>query len=154
MNREKIRGLVQEALAANTSLFLINLEFLANDTIRLTVDGDTGVSLKEIVRISRHIEHHSNREEEEYFTLEVTSPDIKEPLTERRQYLKNIGRVLKVKTDDCEYEGILISADDVKIVLKWKTREPKPVGKGKVIVEKMATIIYKDIKEAKVKIVF
>jgi ribosome maturation factor RimP len=51
-------------------------------------------------------------------------------------------------------EGVLVEADEDKIVLNWKAREPKPIGKGKVTVQKTATILYKDIKEAKVKIVF
>jgi ribosome maturation factor RimP len=38
--------------------------------------------------------------------------------------------------------------------LEWKTREPKPIGKGKVTVKKEATISYNDIVEAKVKIKF
>ena len=49
---------------------------------------------------------------------------------------------------------MLVEADEDKIVLNWKAREPKPIGKGKVTVDKTATISYKDIKEAKVKIVF
>ena len=40
------------------------------------------------------------------------------------------------------------------VILQWKTREPKPIGKGKVTVEKTATILYKEIKHSKVKIVF
>lgn len=153
MSQEKVRNLANEALDENPSLFLISLQFLADNKIRLTVDGDSGVSLKEIVRISRHIEHNLDREETD-FALEVTSPDIKEPLVNRRQYLKNVNRILKVKTGEQEYEGILTKADDSEIVLKWKTREPKPIGKGKITVVKKANIAYKDIKEAKVKIVF
>jgi ribosome maturation factor RimP len=38
--------------------------------------------------------------------------------------------------------------------LQWKAREPKPVGKGKVTVDKTATLEYTEIKEAKVKILF
>ncbi|MDB9720530.1 ribosome assembly cofactor RimP, partial [Winogradskyella sp.] len=51
-------------------------------------------------------------------------------------------------------EGELISANDEGVVLKWKTREPKPVGKGKVTVTKEANITFENIKEAKVKIKF
>lgn len=153
MNQEKVKNLVKEALEENESLFLINLEFLANNKIQLVVDGDSGVSLKEIIRISRHVEHNLDREEED-FALEVTSPDIKEPLVNQRQYLKNINRTLKVKTEEEVYEGVLTGVSEDDIELKWKTREPKPIGKGKVTVEKTATITYRDIKEAKVKIVF
>lgn len=153
MNQEKVKKLVDEALAENESLFLIDLNFLPGNKIQLIVDGDSGVALNEIVRISRHVEHNLDREEED-FALEVTSPDIKEPLVVQRQYIKNVNRILKVKTAEGAFEGTLTKADDTEIVLHWKAREPKPIGKGKVTVEKSVNIAYKDIKEAKVKIVF
>ena len=40
------------------------------------------------------------------------------------------------------------------IKLKWKQREPKKIGKGKVTVEKEINILYKVINESKVKIKF
>jgi ribosome maturation factor RimP len=43
---------------------------------------------------------------------------------------------------------------DGEIVLRWKAREPKPVGKGKVTVEKEAVIAFEKIKEANVIISF
>ena len=41
-----------------------------------------------------------------------------------------------------------------KITLEWKAREPKPIGKGKVTVQKVEEIAYNDIVEAKVVIKF
>ena len=148
-----MKDLVQEALEENKSLFLINLSFLPNNKIFVEVDGDTGVSLQEIIRISRNIEHNLDREEED-FSLEVTSPDISEPLKVKRQYLKNINRILNVITVESSFEGKLTTVEEDCITLQWKTREPKPIGKGKVTVEKTVTILYKEIKQAKVKIVF
>ncbi|WP_299047327.1 ribosome assembly cofactor RimP [uncultured Polaribacter sp.] len=153
MNESRVRELVDEALLENESLFLIDLSISSDNKIKVTVDGDHGVPLSECVRISRNVEHNLDRESED-FSLEVTTPDISRPLSEMRQYKKNIDRILKVKTQEEEFEGTLIEADDNNIILKWKTREPKPIGKGKVTVEKTATIAYTNIKEAKVKIVF
>jgi ribosome maturation factor RimP len=153
MNQKKVKDLVEEALALNETLFLIELIISENNKIQITVDGDNGVSLSECIRISRSVEHNLDREEED-FSLEVTTPDISHPLKEKRQYKKNINRILKVKTAEEELEGTLVEADEDKIVLNWKAREAKPIGKGKVTVEKTATIVYKEIKEAKVKIVF
>ena len=153
MNQEKVKNLVKEALEENKSLFLIELKFLTNNKILVIVDGDKGVSLKEIIRISRNVEHNLDREEED-FSLEVTSPDIAEPLRVNRQYKKNINKILTVQTIAETVEGTLKLADDDKIILSWKLREKKPIGKGKVTVEKTATILYKDIRKAKVKIVF
>ena len=153
MDQKLVTKLVHEAISENESLFLIELSFLTGNRIKIVVDGDNGVSIKECMRISRHVEHNLDREEED-FGLEVTSPDISHPLTVRRQYLKNINRVLRVKTEDKELEGTLISADEKEISLRWKTREPKPIGKGKITVEKNASIAFSSITEAKVKIIF
>lgn len=153
MDQKKIKDLVDEALALNETLFLIDLSISLNNKIQITVDGDNGVPLTECIRISRNVENSLDREEED-FSLEVTTPDISHPLKEKRQYIKNINRILKVKTAEEDLEGTLVEADNDKIVLNWKAREPKPVGKGKVTVQKVVTLTYKEIKEAKVKIVF
>lgn len=153
MDQKKVRDLVDEALALNESLYLIDFVMSENNKIQITVDGDTGVPLSECIRISRSVNDNFDREEED-FSLEVTTPDIAHPLKVNRQYIKNINRSLKVKTSVEEFEGTLVEADEDKIVLNWKAREPKPIGKGKVTVSKAATIAYTDIIEAKVKIVF
>lgn len=153
MDTLKVKDLLEEAIAENPALFLISLEFLPSNKIEIVIDGDTGVSLKECIRINKSIDSHFDKEEED-FGLEVTSPDIAEPLKVKRQYVKNINRILKVKTNDAVLEGTLNEVNDNNIVLSWKAREPKPIGKGKVTVEKTATIAYEEIKEAKVKIIF
>ncbi|QOD59577.1 ribosome assembly cofactor RimP [Polaribacter haliotis] len=153
MDQKLVKDLVDEALALNESLFLIDLSISENNKVQVLVDGDNGVPLSECIRISRNINNNIDREEVDY-SLEVSTPDISHALTAKRQYKKNVNRILKVKTAEKELEGTLTEADEDKIVLQWKAREPKPVGKGKVTVEKTATIEYKDIKEAKVKIVF
>jgi ribosome maturation factor RimP len=153
MDKQRVQFLLEEALAENTALFLIELTFLPGNKIQVVVDGDTGISLKECIRISKKIDQNLDREEED-FGLEVTSPDIAEPLKVLRQYQKNLNRILKVKTNDDVLEGRLTEVTDTHIVLAWKAREPKPIGKGKVTVEKTATIAHKEITEAKVKIIF
>ena len=153
MDQTLVKGIVDEALALNESLYLIELSISVNNKIQVVVDGDNGVSLSETMRISRVINDNFDREVED-FSLEVTTPDIAHPLKVKRQYIKNLNRILKVKTEEEELEGTLITADEDKIVLQWKVREPKPVGKGKVTVNKIATLEYTEIKEAKVKILF
>ncbi|MCF6280064.1 MAG: ribosome assembly cofactor RimP [Flavobacteriaceae bacterium] len=154
MDKEAVKRLVREALEENEELFLIELSFSGDNKILVEVDGDSGVNLKECMRISRHVEHNLDREEED-FGLEVTSPDVANPLKVLRQYQKNIGRILTVKTKDNKtVEGTLTEANEKKILLEWKAREPKPIGKGKITVEKTAEIAYNNIQEAKVKIIF
>ena len=154
MNIEKINNLVQNALDENPELFLIDLNVLPGNKILVEIDGDKGVNLNECIRVSRAVEHNLDRDEED-FSLEVTTPDISKPLQVKRQYTKNLNRKLSVKlTDNTMVEGTLTNVDDKGISLQWKAREPKPIGKGKVTVEKNATIPFTEILEAKVKIIF
>lgn len=151
MNTENVVHLVNEALAENDSLFLIDLKISPDNKIKVVVDGDQGVPLNECIRISRHVEHNLDRENED-FALEVTSADITEPIAHVRQYQKNIGRTMKIKTGDKTEEGVLKSIDENQLVLTQTTREPKPIGKGKITVERDLSILLENIKEAKVKI--
>ena len=154
MDKEKVINLLSNALEENSELFLIELKFLADNKIYVEVDGDSGVSLKECIRISREIEHNLDREEDD-FSLEVTSPDVANPLKVKRQYIKNMNRILDVKLrDNSAVQGELKGVTDNEIELEWKAREPKPIGKGKITVVKNATISYINILEAKVKIIF
>ena len=153
MDQNKVKQLVDDALSENEALFLIDLTFGAEGSIKVIVDGDSGVPLSECIRISRGVEHNLDREIED-FSLEVTTPNVTDPIIDRRQYNKNIDRTLQVKTAEDRFEGKLIEVTDEGITLFWKAREPKPIGKGKVTVEKQQTIPLSEIKEAKVKIIF
>jgi ribosome maturation factor RimP len=153
MDKESVRILVEAALEENPSLFLIDLQLLPNSKILVEVDGDAGVALNECIRISRAVEGNLDREEED-FSLEVSSPDITKPLQVLRQYQKNIGRTLQVKTLETALEGTLVAVLEESIELEWKAREPKPIGKGKRTVEKKERIAFDAIVEAKVKLIF
>jgi ribosome maturation factor RimP len=153
MDQNRVKELVDEAIAENASLFLLDLNFGPENSIKVVVDGDSGVPLSECIRISRNVEHNLDREAED-FSLEVTTPGAAEPIVDPRQYKKNIGRILMVKTAEGKFEGTLVEVNEKEISLNWKTREPKPVGKGKITVEKQQTIPLSEIKQAKVKIIF
>ena len=61
---------------------------------------------------------------------------------------------MTIKTIDQKYEGKLNKANERFVNLVWKERQPKPVGKGKITVEKSVDIDFNKIKEAKVKVKF
>ncbi|MCF6349874.1 MAG: ribosome assembly cofactor RimP [Flavobacteriaceae bacterium] len=153
MNNKTILNLVNEALIENKSIFIVDLKISDSNKIILILDGDNGVPLKECIRINRFIESNLDREQED-FSLEVTSPNIAEPLKNKRQYNKNIGRIVKIKTITENFEGTLVQVDLESVIINWKVREPKKIGKGKVTVKKTATIAFKQIIETKVKIIF
>jgi ribosome maturation factor RimP len=151
--QKKVQQLVDDVLAEKPSLFLINLSISEANHIRVILDGDKGVSVQDCMDVSRGIEHNLDREEVD-FSLEVLSAGVSEPLTMVRQYKKNIGRTLQVKTESETIEGEVVEATEEAVTLTWKAREAKPVGKGKVTVKKEATVPYNDIVEAKVMIKF
>lgn len=154
MLQDRVKELLDKALEERPSLFLIDLEVTDENRVLIVIDGDEGVSLQDCIDLSRAIEHNIDKEEYD-FSLEVTSAGATAPISNPRQYLKNIGRKLEVKTlDGEEIEARLESVDEKGITLTWKTREPKPVGKGKHTVEKEAVIEYNNIKEAKAVITF
>jgi len=153
MFKEKVKALLEEALAADSSLFLLDFSVAVDNTIKVVIDGDHGVTLQDCMKVSRAIEHNLDRDEYD-FSLEVTSAGATTPMVMPRQYAKNIGRKLKVKTEADTFEGSLTAATEKGIVLEWKTREPKPIGKGKITVRKKEEIDFSDIKEAKVIVTF
>ena len=154
MLKNKVNELLQSVLEGNTHLFLIDFSIDSSNKITITLDGDNGVTVKDCMSISRAIDDNLDREEED-FSLEVASCGATSPLKLPRQYAKNIGRKLKVKLqENIKLEGDLTAADNEKITLEWKAREPKPIGKGKVTVQKVEEIAYNDIVEAKVVIKF
>jgi ribosome maturation factor RimP len=147
--KEKVTELINEALDERKDIFLIDFSITENNVINVTIDGDKGVKVDDIIQMSRKIEHNLDREEED-FALTVTSVDITKPFFLKRQFLKNLNRKIKVKANDTEKEGILVFIDDKKIILEYKVREPKKIGKGKITVTKQDEITFDDIKEAKV----
>jgi ribosome maturation factor RimP len=151
---KRIHELLNEALAEQPNLFLVDLSIDLAMHIRVVVDGDAGVTLEQCMQVSRHIEHNLDREAHD-FSLEVGSAGAAAPLLQPRQYKKHVGRILKIITNsDEELKGTLTASDDQMIALQWKAREPKPVGKGKHTVTKDTKVSYDEIKKATVQIQF
>ena len=146
--KNKVQELLDVALAERPELFLVDLSINDANKISINLDGDQGVNLQDCIDISRSIENSLDREEQD-FSLEVASAGVSSPLKFVRQYKKNIGRTLKVKTNASEeIEAKLVAADEEKISLEWQAREPKKIGKGKETVQKEVDILYENIKEA------
>ena len=154
--RKMLRNIIEKELANclknREDLFLIDLDIALDNSIKIIIDGDKGVSVDDCMYVSRFIEQSIDRDKHD-FSLEVSSSGALTPLSSIRQYMKNIGRTLFVRTtNDTEYEAKLIDADSNQISLFWKQREKKLIGKGKITNEKKIDLLYKDIVEAKIKI--
>lgn len=152
--KDKVKNILDAVLADYEQLFLIELSVSENNRIIITLDGDRGVNLQDCITISRALEQELDKEELD-FSLEVASAGVSSPLKFVRQYKKNIGRKLKVKTiSNEEIEALLTDADDQAATFSWKAREPKKIGKGKETVEKTVRLPYVEIKESIVLISF
>jgi len=151
--KEKILSVLDEVLSKKKELFLIDISISEALKVEIILDGDKGVTLQDCIDVSKAINNNIDSEEFDY-SLEVASSGVSSPLKLVRQYKKNIGRVLKVKTETEKFEATLTEANENNIVLSWKARELKKIGKGKETVEKTVLITYLEIKEAIVTITF
>jgi ribosome maturation factor RimP len=151
--KEKVNTLLAEGLSEKPSIFLIDLTITDSFKVIVTLDGDNGVALQDCIDVSRAVENNLDREEQDY-SLEVASVGVGSPLKMIRQYKKNVGRTLIVKTGSEIIEAELVDANDDFVILSWEAREPKKIGKGKETVQKELQLPYADIKEAIVTVTF
>jgi ribosome maturation factor RimP len=152
--KEQIAKLIDEKING-THLFLIDVKVLPGNKIEVFIDGDNGLGINDCVDLSRHIEKSLDREVED-FSLEVSSPGATQPLKLSRQYIKHIGRDFELKLNDgTQISGTLtgIGANG-DLTLETTTREPKPIGKGKINVTRTHNIQLQNIKESKIKLKF
>lgn len=151
--RQRVEDLLDEAFHERPDLFLIDLKITPDFSVKVTIDGDQGVNLRDCMGVSRAIEHALDREEFD-FSLEVGSAGVGSPLQMPRQHKQHLGRTLKVLHQGIETEGVLSDAGNETITLSWSVREPKPVGKGKHTVRKELVISFADIEKATVVLKF
>jgi len=94
-------------LAEERGLFLVDLELKTGSGSELWVyldAEDRGVNLDECADISRELGFLIDAHEliTAKYNLNVSSPGLSRPLSEFRQYPKNIGRVIKIRYKDGE----------------------------------------------------
>jgi len=149
-----VEHLLNKALEEHPTIFLVDLKIASDRSIKIILDGDVEVNVKDCINISRAIETALDRDAHD-FSLEVASAGVGSPLKFPRQYHKNIGRKLEViSKDGLKYEGVLTKVESDAIQLEWKQREPKPIGKGKVTVIKNKTLTFDEINQTRVMVKF
>ena len=82
---KRVQHLLNEALAEQPELFLVDMHIDSASHIRVVLDGDQGITLEKCMQVSRHIEHNLDREEHD-FSLEVGSAGAASPLTQPVSY--------------------------------------------------------------------
>ena len=131
----------------------VKIDRVADKTkILILVDADQGMTIAACASLSRALsgELETNELLEEAYTLEVSSPGLDYPLTEKRQYLKNIGRTLKVflLTGE-EVSGKLKEVEEQGIKLVVTKKE-----KGKKSVEEEHSFAFSELKKSIVQVSF
>ena len=151
---QKVEDFLSLVLKQHSNIFLVDLKISHDKSIKIILDGDKEVNVKDCIDISRSMEGALDRDQED-FSLEVASAGVGSPLKFPRQYHKNLGRKLEVmSTKGLIFEGDLTHVKEDAIELQWKQRETKRIGKGKVTVTKKKTILFDEISQAKVMIKF
>jgi len=123
--------------------------------VEIFLDSDEGISFLKCRKISREVE--AVIDEKEWwggkYTLEVSSAGIGRPLVSQRQYPKNVGRQMVVKTTEGEkVKGELKAVNDEGIVLTYQVIEKE--RKKKIKVQKDHPVKWEEIEEAKIKASF
>lgn len=135
-------------------LFVTQLSVAPGNNIRILIDGDNGVNLEDCIALSRLVEGSYDREVED-FSLDILTHGVSESLVMPRQYKKNVGREIKVKTiTDESYEGLLKEANDEHIVVYFTYKERVEGKKKKVEIEQNLEIAYDQIKSGIIKVSF
>ena len=155
ISKERVIELAEERIAElDNGCFLVDVVISNGNNILVEIDNEiTGIAINDCVRVSRNIEHNLDREEQD-FELSVMSPGLSNPFKVHQQYVKNIGRNVKVLFDHKSIEGLLKEVSDTGIVLETSSKQRLEGKKKKVLVVENHQIAFEDIKETKVVISF
>ena len=153
INPEHIKNLAAKHLQG-TGIYVTSVRVASDNHINVFLDGDEGVTIRDCVALSRALEGELDRDKDD-FSLDVSSHGATTPLVTPRQYKRHLGREFEVKLlDGNKKEGRLAACDEEGIALEYSVRENKPVGKGKITVEKREELKFAEIKEARIKLKF
>ncbi len=153
ITKEQILNLIEDKLNER-GLFLVDLEIAPGNQIHLEIDGPNGVTIKDCVDFSRQVEHNLDREAED-FELNVSSPGLDKPFRVFQQYQKNVGREVKVITnEDKTIKGELVKVEDDKIMVEYSFKQKIEGKKKKETITEQEIIPFNNIKETRIIISF
>lgn len=124
IDKNIVRELVDQWLA-DKDYFLTDLTVTSDDRIVVEIDHEEGVWIDDCVELSRYIESHLDRNEEDY-ELEVGSAGIGQPFKVLRQYEIHQGeRVETILTNGQKLCGVLsqVTPEGFTLTIEEKVRE-------------------------------
>lgn len=134
--------------------YLVEIKQSANK-LEVFIDSDSGLTFRKCQQISRYLEAFLDEHQwlGEKYILEVSSPGIGRPLTLVRQYKKNIGRKLAIKTKDgIKKVGKLVNVEKETLFLEEELVMKE--GKKKKRIKVVNEINVDNVEKAVVKITY
>ena len=126
IDKNVVKKLVEEWLQ-DKEYFLVSIEISPDDRIVVEIDHADGVWIEDCVALSKYIEDHLNRDEEDY-ELEVGSAGLGQPFKVPQQYINFIGKEVEVlDADGKKVKGILkaVEGNDFTVGVEEKVKEKK-----------------------------
>lgn len=156
-NLETIESYLNEALEGS-DCYLVQFTVKPTNNFKLFLDSDSGFTLEKSVFFNRQLRKRideSGMFPDGDYSLEVSSPGVDMPLTQHRQYRKNIGRKLEIifLDDERGEEDVrLIGVEENSIIVEIlpKSKRGRAVKKDSTPV----TIALNEIKKATVQVEF
>lgn len=136
IDKKHVESIVNEWLEGR-EYFLVEVSVSADDCIVVTIDHADGVWIEDCADLSRFIEAHLDREEEDY-ELEVGSAGLGQPFRVRRQYEIHVGETVETQTrDGHKWQGVLTEVTDDGFTMEVE-QKVKPEGAKRPRKELMA----------------
>lgn len=123
INKDTVRSIVEEWLDGK-EYFLVDIEISPDDRIVVEIDHADGVWIEDCVELSRFIEDHLSRDEEDY-ELEVGSAGLGQPFKVAQQYHCFVGKDVEVlDADGKKYKGVLkaVQGNDFTVTVQEKQK--------------------------------
>ena len=98
IDKNVVKSLAEEWLK-DKEYFLVDVDVTPDDRIVVEIDHADGVWIEDCAELSRYIEGHLNRDEEDY-ELEVGSAGLGQPFKVEQQYINCIGEEVEVMPKD------------------------------------------------------
>lgn len=134
IEKEKVKSIVEEWLEGK-EYFLVDVEVSPDDRIVVEIDHADGVWIEDCCELSRYIEDHLSRDEEDY-ELEVGSAGIGQPFKVEQQYINCIGKQVEVLDGDGKkYKGELLSVEERKFKVQTQEKQKQEGKKRPVLVD-------------------
>ncbi len=153
IDSKKIKALVDEWLEAK-DYFFVDATVDKDNNIVVEIDHKDGVWIDDCCELSRFIESHLDRDEED-FELEVGSAGIGQPFKVLQQYVNSTGKEVETMTaDGKKLTGVLTAADESGFTLSYKEKQKVEGKKRPVQVDVERTFGYGDVKWTKAVIDF